>query len=108
MLAVLELESKLVSVQSHGFSGHHTFRFLSDKPDSKESRQWGDRLGDELEREDSVLRGEWSRDSFWNPAHTCQQLPSGPESRNRKGSDPSSPVNDGWRQELRQPERKQV
>lgn len=69
--------------------------------------EWGDRLGDELEREDSVLRGEWSRDSFWNPAHTCQQLPSGLESRNRKGSDPSSPVNDGQRQELRQPERKQ-
>lgn len=42
MLAVLELESKLVSVQSHGFPGHHTFHFLLDKPDSKDSRQSGE------------------------------------------------------------------
>lgn len=42
MLAVLELESKLVSVQSHGFPGHHTFCFLLNKPDSKESRQSGE------------------------------------------------------------------
>lgn len=42
MLTVLELECKLVSVQSHGFPGHHTFRFLVNKPDSKESRQSGE------------------------------------------------------------------